>query len=284
MATFYNQATLSYNGITTSSNITSGELVDVLSVSKRALAESYAADGKVTYIVSIVNSGTAPFTDITVSDDLGTYTFNTESLTPLTFNAGSLKYYVNGALQPSPTAQGGPPLSVTGISVPTGGNALLIYEATVNTFAPLGNESTILNTVTVSGNGITTPITATETVSAAAAPSLSIIKSLSPSTVTENGQITYTFVIQNTGNTAAAESDSVVVTDTFNPTLDPISVTFNGTPWTSPAQYTYDTATGVFTTVAGQITVPAAEFTQNQTTGAWVTEPGIGTLTVTGTI
>lgn len=284
MATFYNQATLSYNGITTSSNITSGELVDVLSVSKRALAESYASDGKVTYIVSIVNSGTAPFTDITVSDDLGTYTFNTESLTPLTFNAGSLKYYVNGALQPSPTAHGGPPLSVTGISVPAGGNALLIYEATVNTFAPLGNESTILNTVTVSGNGITTPITATETVSAAAAPSLSIIKSLSPSTVTENGQITYTFVIQNTGNTAAAESDSVVVTDTFNPTLDPISVTFNGTPWTSPAQYTYDTATGVFTTVAGQITVPAAEFTQNQTTGAWVTEPGIGTLTVTGTI
>ena len=37
MATFYNQATLSYGGNTTTSNITTGELLDALTAVKTAL-------------------------------------------------------------------------------------------------------------------------------------------------------------------------------------------------------------------------------------------------------
>ena len=37
-------------------------------------------------------------------------------------------------------------------------------------------------------------------------------------------------------------------------------------------------------TVAGQITVPAATYTQDPTTGVWTITPGVSILTVTGTV
>ena len=71
---------------------------------------------------------------------------------------------------------------------------------------------------------------------------------------------------------------------TFLPILKDITVTFNGTTWTEPANYTYNEATGLFTTIAGQITIPAAAYTRDTATGALVINPGASTLTVTGTI
>ena len=68
----------------------------------------------------------------------------------------------------------GPPLSITGISVPAGGNATVIYEAALNEYAPLGIEAAVTNTATVSGTGIT-PVTAAETVNAEAAPNLATV-------------------------------------------------------------------------------------------------------------
>mgnify|MGYP003313190796 CR=1 FL=1 len=37
-------------------------------------------------------------------------------------------------------------------------------------------------------------------------------------------------------------------------------------------------------TNAGQITVPAAEYTQDPVTGEWIIEPGVSVITVTGTV
>mgnify|MGYP007043298606 CR=1 FL=1 len=54
MATFYNQATLSYNGNTTTSNITAGELVEILTAAKTAVTDTYQSGGRITYIISIV--------------------------------------------------------------------------------------------------------------------------------------------------------------------------------------------------------------------------------------
>ena len=117
-----------------------------------------------------------------------------------------------------------------------------------------------------------------------AAPALTINKSLSPTTVTENSRLTYTFTIQNTGNTAADAAAAIVITDTFDPRLTDLTGTLNGTALTAPTQYTYDAATGVFATVAGVVTVPAATFTQDAATGAYSTTPGTAVLTVTGTV
>ena len=163
------------------------------------------------------------------------------------------------------------------------GNLTLVYETAVNQYAPLTNESFITNTVTASGDGITS-ITAKETVNAEALPLLGITKSISPVPVTENGSLTYTFLIQNEGNVPANEATAVIVTDTFNPILSNLTVTFNGSTWTEGEDYTYDKTTGTFATGAGKVTVPAATFTVNETTGEWSSNPGFSTLTITGTV
>lgn len=285
MATFFNQATLSYNDNVTNSNIVTGEIVEVLSAVKTAVVDTYEAGDSITYVISIVNTGAAPFNNLTVTDNLGTYTSGELSLTPLTYVAGSVKYYVNGVLLAAPTVQtAAGTLTFSGINVPAGGNAIIVYKADVNGFAPLTTTGTVENTATITGGGLSTPITADETVSASEEPVLSISKSVSPSSVAENGQLTYTFLIQNTGNTAAGADDRIVVTDTFTPILNDITVTYDGETLTETTDYTYDAATGQFSTVAGQLTVPAATYAQDPATGRWIVTPGVGTLTVTGTI
>lgn len=283
MATFTNRATLSYTGGMVDSNTVTGELVEVLSAAKTAVLGDYTARDTVTYVIALRNTGTAPVTGLAVSDDLGGYSFGTGTLYPLSYVDGSVNYYVNGVLQAAPAVTAGPPLTVSGLSIPAGGSGVLIYEAAVNSFAPQAVGAAITNTASVTGGGLTAPLTASETVTARERAELAISKGLSPSTVTENGQLTYTFVIENTGNTPADAADSVVVTDTFNPVLNAISVSFNGTAWTEGTNYTYDAAAGTFATVAGQLTVPAATYTQN-TDGSWAVTPGVSTLVVTGTV
>ena len=77
----------------------------------------------------------------------------------------------------------------------------MIYETEVTRYAPLAAESSVVNTVTVTGGGLAAPVTAEETVGVVSSPRLSITKGLNPTVVAENGRITYTFTIQNTGNT-----------------------------------------------------------------------------------
>lgn len=284
MATFFNQATLTYNGTSVNSNIVTGELVEVLSATKTALTGDYTTGDVVSYAVNIVNTGTTAYTGLTVTDDLGAYTFGDTTLVPLSYIDGSIRFFLNGDPTAPPTVTAGPPLTISGITVPAGGNATVIYSARVNEFAPLGADGVITNTATVTGGGISEDITAEATIPSATGISLTITKSLNPTTVADNGQLTYTFVIQNTGSEPATVDDDLTVTDTFDPIIDITAVSFNGTAWTEGTNYTYDETTGAFATVPGQITVPAATYTQDPATGAFIINPGTVTLTVTGTI
>lgn len=283
MAQFTNQAQLSYSGLSVQSNVAVGEIVESLTMTKAAVPTSYGDGDRITYIISVVNSGSTDITGLTLTDNLGAYTFNTRTLVPLDYTADTVRYYSNGILQTSPTVAATNPLTITGLTVPAGGNILLVYETTTNSFAPPAVESSITNTATLSG-GVVSALTATETVSATNDPRLSVAKSINPVPVSENGTLTYTFLIQNIGNTAADAADVAALTDTFDPKLSDLTVTFNGTAWTQGTQYNYDQATGVFSTVPGQITVPAATYTQDPTTGAWIATPGTSTLVVSGRI
>lgn len=151
MARFTNQAQLRYGNAVTNSNIAVGEILEVLSATKTAVRNTYGQSDTVTYIVSIVNSGTTPITGISVTDNLGEYTFGTTTLVPLTYIDGTVKYYVNGVLQPLAVVTAGPPLVVSGITVPAGGSVTVAYEAAVNEFAPLDTTSVINNTAILTG-------------------------------------------------------------------------------------------------------------------------------------
>ena len=282
MATFTNKATLSFSGGSVDSNTVTGTFLESLGITKTALVDEYSEGSRLTYVISITNSGSSSFTGLTLTDDLGAYTFGAETLTPLSYVDGSVLYYINGILQAPPTVTASP-FSIGGISVPAGANVTIVYAADVNQFAPLDAGGQITNTATLSGTGLAEPITAIETVSSSDSPDLSITKALSPTTVPENGTITYTLTIQNNGNTAAVATDNLVVTDVFDPILSNITVTLDGTPLVEGVDYTYNELAGIFTTTEGRITVPAATFIR-QPDGSFARVPGESILVITGNI
>lgn len=283
MASFTNMATLSYSGGQVNSNIVTGQLQEALAVTKTAVAPSYTIGETAAYVLTLVNSGTSALTGLTISDDLGAYTGGGGTVYPLRYEEGTLHYYVGGVAQATPTVTAGPPLTISGISVPAGGSAVLVYQTRVSAFASPEVEGEIRNTVTVSGGTLAAAQTAEAVTAARLAPQLAISKALSPSVVTENGQLTYTFTVQNFGNVAVSAGDNAVISDTFDPILRDIRVTYNGAAWTAGTNYSYDETTGVFATVAGQLTVPEATYTQNAD-GSWAVDPGSVILVVSGTV
>lgn len=284
MASFSNQATLRYNGLTVSSNVVTGQMLSPLSLTKTAVEDSYAPGDTVSYAISLVNDGSVTYDGLTLADDLGGYEVGSGTAYPLAYVADSIRYFINGVPQPAPAVTPGPPLSVTGLSVPAGGNAMLVYETEVTAAAPLLAGSQITNTATLSGPGLTAPQTAQATLNVETGAELSVVKSLSPATVAPNGQLSYSFTIQNSGNEAAGADANVAISDLFDPILKEISVSLDGQPMARNTGYSYNQSSGQFDTVPGVITVPAAAYAQSASTGDWIVTPGEAVLTVTGTV
>jgi uncharacterized repeat protein (TIGR01451 family) len=278
MAIFTNQATLTYTGGSASSNIAVGEILEVLSADKTAVSGTYQIGEPVTYVITIRNTGTGAFTGLAVSDDLGG-----GANAPLSYVTGTVLYFVNGAQQAAPSVTPGAPLVFSGITVPAGGDAVIVYQAVPNSFASPIPGGIITNTATITGGGLTAPVTASETITVQTGPAITITKTITPAQVADNGRITYTFLIQNSGNEALVATDDAVITDTFDPILTDLAVTLNGAPLIEGTGYTYNQTTGLFATVPGVITVPAATVTQDGS-GAYTSTPGLAVLTVTGTI
>ena len=285
MATFFNQATLSYGGNVLNSNTTEAELLSGLSLTKTAITGTYEAGGNVVYAITVTNMGSTAYNALTITDDLGAYTTTGgTAVVPLTYVNGSILYYLNGVLQPTPTVTTVGNLEISNINVPAGSTATFIYAATVNEFAPIAAGSTITNTASTNGGVGTGILTDTATITVNEEPVLTIAKSVCPAVVTDNAELTYTIIVQNLGNTPIAATDGVIISDTFNPILTDITVTLNGTDLVLNTGYTYNEATGEFSTTDGTITVPAATYTADSVTGAITTTPGVAVLTITGTV
>ena len=111
---------------------------------------------------------------------------------------------------------------------------------------------------------------------------VTITKSMIPSNVVDGEPMTYTFVINNYGNTEATD---IVLTDSFDPAPDNITVQVNGV--VIPAT-DYEYVNGVLTlpTAPGttELSLPPATITQDLATGEGTIVPSSLTVTVTGTI
>ena len=285
MALFYNQATLTHGGGTTVSNTTVGELLAGVTLDKTALSTDYTRYDSLCYLVTLTNTGTTAYNGLTLTDTLGAFTpeGGTTAVVPLSYITGSLLYYIDGVAAASPTVTVGTDLTVSGINVPAGSTATLIYEVRVNEYAPLAAGSTIINRASVTGAQITEPTADTSTVPVRASTDLTIAKALCPPTVAPDGTLSYTFIVQNTGNTAQ-DDGTLVISDTFTPALQGLTVTLNGEPLAEGTGYTYNTATGAFSTAAGAVSVPAATYTTDPATGVVSVIPGVTVLTVSGTV
>lgn len=289
--TITNRATVSYtaNGTAGSavSNLASTTLQGPLAVTKASMESVYRAGSRLTYIVTLENTSSAQLTNVTLTDNLGTFSYTPEStgtavsVTPLTYT-GPARYYINGVFSANltPTSTDST-LTFTIPTLPANATGLIVYDVTANSNAPLATESEITNTVSATAGTVLDPVTAQNTVAADSYADVKIIKSMSPDPVIEGSNITYTFTIYNYGNTDAA---SLVLTDTFSPApAAPLTVTLNGDT-VSSTEYTYQN--GVFTYPAASgntVTVPAATFTTSAA-GAVSVTPGTAVITVTGII
>lgn len=281
MATFTNVAQLSFNGSSVLSNVVTGTILEAISGAKRASQRTYTRGDKITYVITMNNTSAVPINTISVSDDLGEDTYSGQVLVPMDFEAGSVQLYINNVPVANPAIQAGPPLVISGFTLPVNGTATLVYNTVINNNAPLAEGSSITNTAAITSPTLAAPIVFSDTIDATQLPQLTVEKQLTPLVVDEDGPITYTFVIRNTGNRATIASDAVTLTDTFAPPLTIQSVTYNGTPWVQNTNYTY--SNNVFTSLPNQITVPAATYTR-AADGSVLIAPGTAVLTVTGTI
>ena len=281
-----NQANLTFNyGNTTGtavSNIASATLLEPLSVEKTSIGTTYRAGDRITYVLSVQNNGSVTVTDINLVDNLGTYTLpDGSNVTPLTFD-NEAALYIDGVF--SSAIQGTETLDSVTFRIPSlapGSNAMVIYYATVNEYAPLVPDGTVTNTVNVTAPCVTTPISDTNTITVENYAEIVILKEMSPDPVSDGDLLTYTFTITNTGNIPATD---VILTDAFNPAPANITVTVNGQT-VNAADYTY--TNGLLTLPTGnnyEMTVPAATVSQDPANGTNTVIPGTLLITVTGTI
>ncbi len=282
MAIITNQANLTYTyGATTASvlsNVATTEMIAALSAAKRVLDEAYRFQSDLTYILSFENGGSSAITNLPVLDNLGAYTpaGGTAPVQPLTYT-GPAALYLDGVFSAelTPAVQEGGVL-FTIPEIPAGSNALLLYKATVNGFAPLLSGSEIVNTASI---GTTDPLTVSATVPVASYADVTITKEMAPDPVSAGDAMTVTFIIENRGN---EEATDLVITDDFPLALSDVSVTVNGAPI---SDFTFEDhrltlPSGMQTTLS----VPAAAFSQDPATGAVTAVPGRLTVVMTGTV
>jgi hypothetical protein len=282
MAVITNQANLKYTyGTTTASavsNLAATEWNAPLTANKRALEEAYREGSTLTYLISLENGGAAPVENLVITDDLGAYmpAGAAAPVLPLTFS-GNAVLYVNGAFSEDLTPETVPEgMRFTIPEIPAGANALLVYQATVNSFAPLTVGSAITNTAVI---GEPEPLTVSATVPVGDYADVSIEKEMAPNPITDGAQMTVTFTVENRGNTEATD---LVLTDDFPLPLSDLAVTVNGAPVTD-----FTLAGSLFTLPTEgsgtTLSVPAAAFAQDET-GAVSVTPGVLTIVLTGTV
>ena len=282
MAIFSNTASVSYNDITTNSNTVTGEILQSATVTKNVLNSTYGRGSTLVYAISIVNPSDTALNGVTVTDNLGGYTSDGATVYPLEYVNGTAKLFVNGVQAAAPSVSGTAPIVFGPFDIPADSSAILVYEAAVTDYAPIEAGSVITNSADISGANCALPASASASINVEQMPQLTVAKHICPDTVCGGGEISYTVIIQNSGNRATVATDNLVVYDTFDPALSDITVTLDGAALADTA-YIYNSDTGVFSTIPGIVTVPAATYVREPDGRISVT-PGYAVLKISGTI
>lgn len=266
---------------TVASNLASTVLNDPLTATKSSLETAYRNGEDLTYVITMTNGSDVTLTDVTIVDDLGTYTASGVSVTPLTYKGPAQLFFdgvFSSVLEPVVLENSA---AFTIPQLQPGRTATILYKATPNEYAPMTPDAEITNTAAFSPAASVQPVTATHTIPVDQYASVSIDKEMTPNPITDGAALVNTFTITNTGN---VEATDLVLTDTFMTPLENVTVTIDGTP-VPAGSFTYEQ--NLLTLPVGTqtpLSVPAATFTQDPTTGVVSIVPGVTTVVVTGNI
>lgn len=283
-----NVATLRYNygnvsGAEAVSNVATASIQGQLTVNKNALDSSYSRGDELTYIISVTNSGSTAISNVTVTDNLGTFTpAGGAPRTPLSY-IGPAELYINGI--PTATSlivdsdeEGEVVFTVT--SLPAGANAIIAYKVEVNEFADLSSGSAITNSATVEADNACESDSDEETLPVAEAAEIEIVKSMSPDPVACGDTITYTITLTNYGNLPAT---NVQLIDNLDPLPENIRVFVDGVE-TTDFSVSDDGTLTLPTNTTEDTVIPAATFTVDPETGEVTVVPSTIVVTITGTL
>ena len=285
MAIIENFATVRYTsgGVTATrvSNIAQIDLNTSVTFTKSAIGTGYSDGATVTYIITVSNTSSTALSELSITDDLGTFAFGESTLTPLTY-VGPAVLLVDGQdasanLTVDPSNPASLVFTVPALAASTTAN--IIYTARINEFAPLELGSTVTNTAALTSDSSCADGTATATVTVEPTADVSVLKQMSPNPVVCGDTVTYTIRVYNYGNSPA---EDVVLTDAFEPAPTDITVTRNGVALVA-TDYTYENGLLTVPSVGGD-TVPAATFTRDSVTGEVIVSPGIVEYVITGTV
>ena len=285
MPTIENFATVRYTSggvpATTVSNIAQIDLASSVTFNKRTVGNAYSEGDLVTYILTVSNTSSNPLNTVSITDNLGTFAYQTGELTPLTYVGPAILLVDGQDASANLTTDASDPsqLVFTIPALAAGTTANIIYTARVNEFAPLELDSTIVNNATLTTDSDCADGSASATVTVAPAADVSIFKQMSPNPVVCGDTVTYTIRLYNYGN---IDAENVQLTDVFDPIPTNIAVYRNGVLLEGTA-YSYINGTLTVPATATD-TIPAATFTRDATTGEVVVTPGTVEYVITGTI
>lgn len=265
------------------SNTATANLLENLSIIVKTLGSNYFWKSIITYIVSVKNNSNAETKNIKISDNLASY-FSDKNrfFTPLNYVCPSY-LYINGIfiseLEPEITDQD---IVFRINSIPANSNLTLIYSSVVNQYAPISQNSTLTNIISLTSDSSETPLTYQTTLRPSEKADVRIIKNMYPNNIALGEEITYDFFLYNYGNTDAS---NITLTDTFSPAPTINNITVNSQE-INFSDYSY--SNGILTMPAYNSTldlkIPSAKFIQNSETGIITADPGITKVTVKGKI
>ena len=283
-----NQASISYtyDGAAApevaNSNTTITTLLDEYSLlgTKNALVTTFRPGQQVSYVVRLENSGRGDLYNLTVTDNLG----DTGIPTPLSYQTGSARLYINGTEVPiTPTVGIDSIVCTYPGPFPAGSVALLVYTARVR--EDLGpNVNTITNTVFACAKG-GSPSGALVYVSPnpyavlvrESYADVSIYKQADKQNVVSGDTLTYTFTLTNRGD---KDATGVVLQDALPSgfTVSSVSVENGGVVTNyEPGQYSIDPETNT-------ITLPTSSGAPIVVPAATASGPSVVTIVVAGTV
>ncbi len=282
-----NRASLTYqygeNTGSALSNAAKPALAPPLAVEKTSLAAEYRRDSAITFILTVANNGRSLLSDLEVEDDLAAYVLpGPLSVLPLDY-VGPARLYINGAfvseLKAEETEEGSVFFTIP--SLGAGENAMILYQARVNAYAPLDTGAVLTNDSSFMTEDMEEALYASYTLRSEDYADVRVLKSLSPHPAIPGGPLTISYFLYNYGN---REATGVILRDALEQPMTGLSLKVNGDT-VDPLEY--EETEGALTIpregASLSLTVPAAAFLQGEG-GLVHIDPGVTVVTVSGRI